>query len=148
MKKEREIMNEHELKVLWSALYRINADNMASCPCAGCKPALEEGRKVFNDLFRLVQRHQNEHNQTRERAYALWEAAGRPDGDGVEFWLRAEAELTPAPPVVPERRISPAPFHERQAATSQPVRQVAPAPKSNKSMMAEMQAAAEYRANR
>jgi len=30
----------------------------------------------------------------RERAYALWEQAGRPESDGVEFWLRAEHELT------------------------------------------------------
>jgi hypothetical protein len=30
----------------------------------------------------------------RERAYRLWEEAGRPAGDGVEFWLRAERELT------------------------------------------------------
>lgn len=30
----------------------------------------------------------------RERAYLLWEAAGRPEGDGVEFWLKAEEELT------------------------------------------------------
>jgi hypothetical protein len=29
----------------------------------------------------------------RERAYILWEAAGRPEGDGVEFWLMAEREL-------------------------------------------------------
>jgi hypothetical protein len=29
----------------------------------------------------------------RSRAYALWEAAGFPEGDGVEFWLRAEQEL-------------------------------------------------------
>ena len=30
----------------------------------------------------------------RTRAYALWEAAGYPEGDGVEFWLRAEQELS------------------------------------------------------
>lgn len=30
----------------------------------------------------------------RERAYLLWEEAGRPDGEGVEFWLRAERELS------------------------------------------------------
>lgn len=148
MKKEREAMTEQEIKVLWSALYRINADNMASCPCEGCKPALAEGRRVFNDLLRVVQRHQGVHNQIKERAYALWEEAGRPEGDGVEFWLRAEAEMTPKPAPVPERRISPAPFHELQAAKPQPVRQVDPAPKSNRSMMAEMQAAAEYRSNR
>lgn len=30
----------------------------------------------------------------RARAHMLWEQAGRPGGDGVEFWLRAEQELT------------------------------------------------------
>jgi hypothetical protein len=29
----------------------------------------------------------------RTRAYHLWEAAGRPPGDGVSFWLEAEREL-------------------------------------------------------
>lgn len=34
------------------------------------------------------------HEQSiRELAYAKWEAAGRPDGDGVQFWLEAEREL-------------------------------------------------------
>lgn len=35
----------------------------------------------------------------REAAYYKWKAAGCPWGDGVEFWLKAEAELiaeTPA----------------------------------------------------
>jgi hypothetical protein len=27
------------------------------------------------------------------RAYLKWEAAGRPEGDGVGFWLDAETEL-------------------------------------------------------
>ena len=31
--------------------------------------------------------------QIRARAYALWEQAGRPDGDGTQFWLEAEREL-------------------------------------------------------
>ena len=30
----------------------------------------------------------------RARAYQLWEQAGRPDGDGAEFWLEAERELS------------------------------------------------------
>lgn len=30
----------------------------------------------------------------REQAYLLWEQAGRPCGDGVEFWLQAEANRT------------------------------------------------------
>ena len=29
----------------------------------------------------------------RARAYAMWQQAGEPHGDGVEFWLRAEQEL-------------------------------------------------------
>jgi hypothetical protein len=32
----------------------------------------------------------------RLRAYEKWEAAGRPGGDGVQFWLEAEKELTAA----------------------------------------------------
>jgi hypothetical protein len=29
----------------------------------------------------------------RTRAYSLWQQAGSPEGDGVEFWLLAEQEL-------------------------------------------------------
>jgi hypothetical protein len=31
--------------------------------------------------------------EVRRRAYQKWEAAGRPDGDGIQFWLEAEQEL-------------------------------------------------------
>ncbi|HEX4612108.1 MAG TPA: DUF2934 domain-containing protein [Urbifossiella sp.] len=34
-----------------------------------------------------------DHEHIRTRAYQLWEAAGRPEGDGAEFWHRAEREL-------------------------------------------------------
>jgi Protein of unknown function (DUF2934) len=35
--------------------------------------------------------------QTRNRAYAIWEAEGRPEGRAVEHWLAAEAYYgTPA----------------------------------------------------
>jgi len=30
----------------------------------------------------------------RLRAYLRWDAAGRPGGDGVRFWLEAEKELS------------------------------------------------------
>lgn len=30
----------------------------------------------------------------RERAYLLWEQAGYPIGDGVDFWITAEQELS------------------------------------------------------
>jgi hypothetical protein len=32
-------------------------------------------------------------DEVRVRAYDLWVAAGRPAGDGVNFWLAAEREL-------------------------------------------------------
>jgi hypothetical protein len=32
----------------------------------------------------------------RRCAYAKWEAAGKPDGDAVRFWLEAEKELARA----------------------------------------------------
>lgn len=41
-----------------------------------------------------------------ELARQLWQAAGAPAGQDLEFWLRAEAQL-PAPPVVPP--VTPAP---------------------------------------
>lgn len=38
----------------------------------------------------------NQEQRVRELAYQIWEQAGYPCSDGVEFWLQAEAELTPA----------------------------------------------------
>jgi len=31
--------------------------------------------------------------EVRLRAYLRWEAAGKPPGDGAQFWLEAEQEL-------------------------------------------------------
>jgi Protein of unknown function (DUF2934) len=31
----------------------------------------------------------------RERAFAIWEEEGRPEGKSVAHWLRAEAEIKP-----------------------------------------------------
>ena len=71
------------------------------------------------------------------RSYMLWEAAGRPDGQDVEFWLRAEAELeaearcAPKPgvrlavAVVPRVRIYSAP--QRMTAMRVPSRAPKPA---------------------
>jgi hypothetical protein len=33
-------------------------------------------------------------DQVRRRAYELWEQYGRPEGGEVEFWLKAEREIT------------------------------------------------------
>lgn len=32
-------------------------------------------------------------DRIRERAYLKWEAAGRPPGDGANFWIEAQQEL-------------------------------------------------------
>jgi hypothetical protein len=36
-------------------------------------------------------------DEIRVRAYEKWEQAGRPDGDGVRFWVEAEEELRASP---------------------------------------------------
>ena len=41
----------------------------------------------------------------RERAYAIWEEEGRPDGKELDHWLRAEAEIISAT----EQQASPSP---------------------------------------
>ena len=33
------------------------------------------------------------HGSVEQRAYELWEAAGRPEGSALEYWLQAEREL-------------------------------------------------------
>lgn len=42
-----------------------------------------DGQPVFEEAIRLS-------------AYTKWEAAGRPNGDGVNFWVEAEQELSKA----------------------------------------------------
>jgi hypothetical protein len=46
----------------------------------------------------------------RVRSYLLWESAGRPDGQELEFWLRAKADLEA------EGRYSPKPWIRLAAA--------------------------------
>jgi hypothetical protein len=43
-------------------------------------PQLQSAKPASDDAVRL-------------RAYQRWEAAGMPEGDGVNFWLEAEREL-------------------------------------------------------
>lgn len=42
-----------------------------------------KGKPLFDEAIRMC-------------AYRKWEAAGRPSGDGVRFWLDAEKELAQA----------------------------------------------------
>jgi hypothetical protein len=37
--------------------------------------------------------HAKSQEAVRGHAYQKWEAAGRPNGDGVNFWLQAEREV-------------------------------------------------------
>jgi hypothetical protein len=43
-----------------------------------------------------VAQHEVPQEAIARRAYELWEARGRPPGDGTEDWERAVAELTSA----------------------------------------------------
>lgn len=36
----------------------------------------------------------DDQERIRERAYALWEAAGSPEGDDLWFWVEAERQLS------------------------------------------------------
>jgi hypothetical protein len=37
-----------------------------------------------------------QNNEVASRAYRLWEQAGRPHGQDLEFWIQAEAEVRAA----------------------------------------------------
>lgn len=41
--------------------------------------------------------------KVRERAYAIWEAEDRPDGQDLEHWLRAEGEIAAEEQAADER---------------------------------------------
>jgi hypothetical protein len=61
------------------------AGNTEMRECSAEKPALAGQTINAEEQFRLI----------RERAYGLWEQAGRPGGDGdrERFWCEAEAEV-------------------------------------------------------
>jgi hypothetical protein len=46
----------------------------------GLRSGFKEEKNVPEEVIRI-------------RAYRKWEAAGKPPGDGVQFWLAAEGEL-------------------------------------------------------
>jgi hypothetical protein len=62
-----------------------------------------------------------------ERAYLLWEQAGRPTGRDEDFWLRAEAELT-APEIISVSPVIAPPISATQPpiVSASPVHQVPP----------------------
>ena len=40
---------------------------------------------------------ENREHAVRERAYAIWERDGRPEGKKLDHWLQAEAEIRTEP---------------------------------------------------
>lgn len=51
---------------------------------------------VTSGTNQRVQAGQTKSEVVRLCAYQKWEAAGKPNGDGVNFWLAAEQELLKA----------------------------------------------------
>jgi hypothetical protein len=54
-------------------------------------------------------------HQIRERAYLLWERAGRPHGDGDDFWHQAALEIAREAVAPPANGIDPAPVPAKAA---------------------------------
>jgi hypothetical protein len=52
--------------------------------------------KTMIEATFATKNHPNE-EEVRERAYLLWEGAGRPEGDGVDVWVQAEQPLLESP---------------------------------------------------
>ncbi|MBI3446677.1 MAG: DUF2934 domain-containing protein [Magnetospirillum sp.] len=59
----------------------------------------------------------------KDLAYSLWEAAGQPQGQDMEFWLEAERRLSSAPKAAPKAKA---------AAKKAPAKAKAAAPKAAK----------------
>ena len=61
----------------------------SATPASHESTGVSQGKTASNGA---VKNHFSE-NDVRVRAYEKWERAGRPSGDGVEFWLEAKREL-------------------------------------------------------
>ena len=67
---------------------RRSSASSSSRPTTGTVRKFVEQEEMFDHhTEKLLER-------IRQRAYEKWEAAGRPEGDGFDFWLAAELELT------------------------------------------------------
>ncbi len=75
-----------------------------------------------------VERTQNQ--QVTDRAYHLWDQAGRPEGRDLDFWLQAEAEVLATETPKTEFRPSGAPIGASLSLPTrgkQPLRRASPA---------------------
>jgi hypothetical protein len=51
-------LTKEEIKILRRALYCVNAHIFSSCKCKGCEPAVQENRKLFHDLDKLIKNYE------------------------------------------------------------------------------------------
>jgi len=64
---------------------------------ASVKSPSESGSSAASDDVGQVQKGKaNSEEVVRVRAHQKWETAGKPNGDGVNFWLEAEQEVLQA----------------------------------------------------
>lgn len=54
---------------------------------------MDETQGLSGDPLRSGELDEASRRLIRERAYALWEADGRPEGRELDYWLQAEQEL-------------------------------------------------------
>lgn len=52
-----------------------------------------EGKSMNDDILKMSQEFQD---RVREAAYLMWEAAGRPVGAAMQFWIDAEKQVLEA----------------------------------------------------
>jgi Protein of unknown function (DUF2934) len=82
------------LKKLWSEFMRTRYPKHATAarPAATGGQAPTEPPTVASDVTPHTVREVTA-DDVRLRAYRRWESAGKPPGDGVQFWFEAEHEL-------------------------------------------------------
>jgi hypothetical protein len=91
--------------------------------CIAYNNLLRENRMLKKKLLekpKLTSRKDRKmsEEQLRELAYLKWEKAGRPPGDGVQFWLQAEAEASDCPKAT--KKACPAPTKVAAKTSSTP----------------------------
>lgn len=65
-----------------SSLDGISSSGSSSCSSSGASCCSSISTSIVNN-----------EDEIREKAYSLWEAAGRPEGDGSDFWIEAQKQI-------------------------------------------------------
>jgi len=96
-----EPISDEELSTLREEACQLDASDAMLRSCWQCNPSHDRFLKFYNDraivcfecgrvYYRNVDITQYRDEATQERAYQLWEEAGRPEGRSDEFWYQAE----------------------------------------------------------